>query len=1050
MRKSVVSKDAKYCEGSIVKIKLENVLTYDSVEFKCGPHLNVVIGPNGTGKSTIVCAICLGLAGKTSWLGRAQSPTDFIKYGKSKARIELELYNSDGDNWTIAREINKEGQQTRWWVNGRAATQKAVEELVSRLNIQVGNLTQFLPQEKVADFAKMSESELLENTEKAVGDPEMYERHQKLKESRTNAKSLEQEFQNLQERINQEVQKNARIEQDVKNFEERENFLAKIATLEIKKAWVKYECERLQYMSTKEEKEQKEKKLKEIRAAHAPLMKKLDDAKKNKESIDNMMKTKGLELKEAAKKAEANGKEGDNLTDKYVEAQDELKFKKDQEDARKKRVRDLNKQLEALENELQNTEETEDVQPLLEKVNRGMRETQQKLGHINMEGENLRGKIEGRRRNINGMSKDLQALRNIENQRLQTLRAKHKDTYDAVMWLRENRDKFKGNIHEPIMLCVNMKDPHMAKYLENHISFNDMRAFVCDTSEDMNTFMDLMREDQKLRVNAVKTPPRVSLDTCHPKHPIQQYRKYGFHSYLMDLFTCPEAVMKFLCTQYKVQSIPVGDNRTKELVDKIVKEQPDLNCFYTADNQYMIKKSRYDGSTSSRSVKLKNPTLLTVSMDDNREKELVNQIQIETESVRKEEDLYNNMKVQSRQLDKHLNELREDRKSLMTRKDIKKKLQSQISAKKQTIQNVEGEAIDLDAEEKKVAKKFQDINAKKFKNLQQYLENTQKCVKASTEKVRMSLRHAETIREYNRLEADIREQSQTLQSAESEFERIKEKLRNCKEVAKRLLLAAKRASGTGPDEEVSPSLKSTFAGLPDTIEEIDNCIHEHQVRADCTVQTDERVVREFKRRKEEIERLETQLANKEQERDSHQATIEEAKSQWLDPLQELIGRINKSFSHFFSCLKCVGEVDLHIPDNPEEYSKYGVRIRVKFRDSEQLRELSPFHQSGGERSVTTVLYMMSLQELAKCPFRCVDEINQGMDPHNERKVFELVVNTVCNKSASQYFLLTPKLLPDLEYAKNMTVLCVYNGPDMLNHKDWNLKKFLQLRARLED
>jgi hypothetical protein len=39
-------------------------------------------------------------------------------------------------------------------------------------------------------------------------------------------------------------------------------------------------------------------------------------------------------------------------------------------------------------------------------------------------------------------------------------------------------------------------------------------------------------------------------------------------------------------------------------------------------------------------------------------------------------------------------------------------------------------------------------------------------VKASTEKVRMSLRHAETIREYNRLEADIREQSQTLQSAE--------------------------------------------------------------------------------------------------------------------------------------------------------------------------------------------------------------------------------------------------------------------------------------------
>ena len=65
--------------------------TYDSVEFVCGPYLNVIIGPNGTGKSTIVCAICLGLAGKTSWLGRAQHPTEFIKYEKTRAKIEITL-----------------------------------------------------------------------------------------------------------------------------------------------------------------------------------------------------------------------------------------------------------------------------------------------------------------------------------------------------------------------------------------------------------------------------------------------------------------------------------------------------------------------------------------------------------------------------------------------------------------------------------------------------------------------------------------------------------------------------------------------------------------------------------------------------------------------------------------------------------------------------------------------------------------------------------------------------------------------------------------------
>lgn len=36
------------------------------------------------------------------------------------------------------------------------------------LNIQVSNLCQFLPQEKVTEFARMNPQQLLENTEKAV------------------------------------------------------------------------------------------------------------------------------------------------------------------------------------------------------------------------------------------------------------------------------------------------------------------------------------------------------------------------------------------------------------------------------------------------------------------------------------------------------------------------------------------------------------------------------------------------------------------------------------------------------------------------------------------------------------------------------------------------------------------------------------------------------------------------------------------------------------------------------------------------------------------
>ena len=49
---------------------------------------------------------------------------------------------------------------------------------------------------------------------------------------------------------------------------------------------------------------------------------------------------------------------------------------------------------------------------------------------------------------------------------------------------------------------------------------------------------------------------------------------------------------------------------------------------------------------------------------------------------------------------------------------------------------------------------------------------------------------------------------------------------------------------------------------------------------------------------------------------------------------------------------------------------------VKFRDKYDLQRLDPFKQSGGERSVSTALYMMAMQHMTQVPFRCVDEINQ--------------------------------------------------------------------------
>ena len=87
------------------------------------------------------------------------------------------------------------------------------------------------------------------------------------------------------------------------------------------------------------------------------------------------------------------------------------------------------------------------------------------------------------------------------------------------------------------------------------------------------------------------------------------------------------------------------------------------------------------------------------------------------------------------------------------------------------------------------------------------------------------------------------------------------------------------------------------------------------------------------------------------------------------------------------------------------------------------------------------------------PFRIVDEINQGMDADNERKVFNMIVETVCNGDSdtktSQYLFVTPKLLLDLQYQPNMSVLVVNNGvANDIGSKDWNISKFIKKHRRL--
>jgi chromosome segregation ATPase len=113
--------------------------------------------------------MCIGLCGHTSLLGRAKDLKDFVKVGKAKQGfVEITLHNDNGNHVTLKRQLYKDTNSTKWYVNGREEREHKVKEVINNFNVQLDNKCQFLPQDKVVEFAKLDCYQLLEETEKAV------------------------------------------------------------------------------------------------------------------------------------------------------------------------------------------------------------------------------------------------------------------------------------------------------------------------------------------------------------------------------------------------------------------------------------------------------------------------------------------------------------------------------------------------------------------------------------------------------------------------------------------------------------------------------------------------------------------------------------------------------------------------------------------------------------------------------------------------------------------------------------------------------------------
>jgi len=215
---------------------------------------------------------------------------------------------------------------------------------------------------------------------------------------------------------------------------------------------------------------------------------------------------------------------------------------------------------------------------------------------------------------------------------------------------------------------------------------------------------------------------------------------------------------------------------------------------------------------------------------------------------------------------------------------------------------------------------------------------------------------------------------------------------------------------------------------------------------------DGKTLREYEARCKEIEKTKEKVGDTEGEVEEKRERLQSVTSEWKPNLQKMVAEVDANFSAYFARFNCVGNVELadgrkanpHTGalEGPDDYAAYKVHIKVQWRESESLHVLGEGgRDSGGERSVATMIYLISLQTVNPAPFRVVDEINQAMDSHNERHVFECITHA-CRSGGKQYFLLTPKLLPDLDYGEETALQLVLNGPFALPKASFSLAAYV--------
>lgn len=700
--------------GAIVRIRMRNFMVYEDIAYDFSPALNMIIGPNGAGKSTVVTGICIGLGFNHTLMGRATHVVDTIKHGCQTANLDVELKNEDGKpNIVISRQFSHGDAGGRganeWHINGKRSTHKGVMEIVLGFKCQIDNLCQFLPQDKVASFARMKPIEMLAQTLRTIGDgslgnlqSELIDLQKKIQREGTTKQTDEEALKALKDR--QEVAR-----RDVERFKERENCKQEIEIRKMRLPFAKYNQARIDVNKAKEDHKAAKADLLALRTANQPMELKETELTDVFIATNKQAVAKKTRLDKAMKDVEIAASKLKHAEETMKSYETAIKDERDAEKKNKNKIKELKDAVAASERGLgpepEVQGEIEELNAQIQRLNQASRADRNEAESLKTyldtkKSEHLRKKEE-----IERLDSEIGRLSDFKTARMQVLKQRNPDAYDAVMWLKDNRDKFEKPVFNPVFLEVQVTNSVFARAAQ-HVIMQNAFTFTCLTRADYTTFNKLLVDGKSagrpLRLN-VSEYSRTNAPQLKDHRALiskDEVKQYGFDGFLLDCLDGPEAILNTLCHTARIHKLPVGTRELTRNETQIIEDakKGSMSLFgeYITKSA-MTKISRAYGQTSSSSEGLNNDgKIFAATSDKGKEAELKGMIEelrqsINTEvpMLKEKDERYNEIRAKTSESDEEKKKVSDARATLTKRKSDWKALHTRATQRRNELERLQ-------------------------------------------------------------------------------------------------------------------------------------------------------------------------------------------------------------------------------------------------------------------------------------------------------------------------------------------------------------------------